>query len=374
MESSDSGNFIRPNSTSAIRTRIGRFVSLLQRLQDTITDALEIGDVATDEDATILAKMQEELDATLGSVGDVQSDMYRILEQTKLTMEGKIGDLDDGDPKDNMLIKRGNELAACRAKIIDLETDNQDLRRQVKELKRYKETTDARRDQVVFHLRQDLERAQNANAKLQQTLSAESRKQQALQTALEQEYMSRGSPGPSGGSTRRSVSASGYSSTRGSKGGHLDVISTINRNQSLINELSEKRVENVRLRRDNTDLVSKTKEAIKGVGVLRAQVSTSVADRAELLRRLETSKQEADLWKQQLQKTAETLIRRHQLERAHDEERRWQRIEDINSGNSRSNLSSPGGLSKTRNIQVQNWGSFVGGRANTMGRYGDGYY
>jgi len=148
--------------------------------------------------------------------------------------------------------------------------------------------------------------------------------------------------------------------------GHLDIVATINRNQSLINELTERRVENGRLRKDNAHLLLHAKDVGADSKLLRAQVTTSVHDRTELLRKLNATKEEANVWKQQLQNTAETMIRRHQYERASAEEARWERLEELDINESPGRRTYRAKSAKgARNIPVEGWSSGRG-----YGKYG----
>ena len=225
-------------------------------------------------------------------------------------------------------------------------------------------------------LARQLEQSRDDQMRSEDLLAAETRKQRVLQQALQKELSSRGGGGAGGGvaggwtsSRTRAVSAPirGTGGGVGGMTGHLDIVATINRNQSLINELTERRVENGRLRKDNAQLLLHAKDVGADSKLLRAQVTTSVHDRAELLRKLNATKEEAGVWKQQLQNTAETMIRRHQYERASAEEARWERLEELDINNESPSRRSYRSKSArgVRNIPVEGWASGRG-----FGKYG----
>jgi hypothetical protein len=165
-------------------------------------------------------------------------------------------------------------------------------------------------------LMRQLELARDEQMQSEDLLAAESRKQRVLQQALQKELGGRGGGGGAA-ETGTWVARAASAPARRSPGltSHLDIVATIQRNQSLINELTDRRVENGRLRKDNAQLLLHAKDVGADAKLLRAQVSTNVQDRTDLVRRLHVSKDEANQWKQQLQNTAETMVKRHQFER-----------------------------------------------------------
>ena len=160
-----------------------------------------------------------------------------------------------------------------------------------------------------------LEQSRDEQMQSEDLLAAESRKQRVLQQALQKELSTRGGGAANENGTWVARAASAPARRSPGLTSHLDVVATIQRNQSLINELTERRVENGRLRKDNAQLLLHAKDVGADSKLLRAQVSTSVQDRTDLVRKLNMSKDEANRWKQQLQSTAETMVRRHQFER-----------------------------------------------------------
>eukprot|EP00039_Didymoeca_costata_P004530 m.73932 g.73932 ORF g.73932 m.73932 type:complete len:345 (+) comp12440_c0_seq3:27-1061(+) len=333
------------DGVSDLRTRIGLFSGALFSLQESISRVLETMETTEDPKVQILKGNLEDMQ---NPMEDVERELLAVLEDMK-RIKPQLDLSDSSDPKNNLLIQRGNELATCRAQKLRLEAENSELRSAIKEIKRQKETIDTTREQVIYKLKAELDRSEKANEQLQELLANESRKQFELQEQRPQQQ-------------KRSYSAPNPRPDTQVPGGHLDVVTTIQRNQALLNELGDKNFENLRLRRENADLVRKTKETLKGVDVLQAQVTTSVANRAELIQRLRTTKQEADVWKQQLQATAAAMIKRHQLERALNEERQWEKISQLNSSRHSSISNMNRSQLKTRNIQVEGWGSMVNGR------------
>lgn len=221
-------------------------------------------------------------------------------------------------------------------------------------------------------LARQLEQSRDDQMRSEDLLAAETRKQRVLQQALQKELSSRGGSG--GGDTwassptrARAVSAPIRRGAGNGLTGHLDIVATIQRNQSLINELTERRVENGRLRKDNAQLLLHAKDVGSDSKLLRAQVTTSVHDRTELIKKLNATREEANVWKHQLQSTAETMIRRHQYERASAEEARWDRLEelDINESPSRRSYRSKSARG-VRSIPVEHWGG--GGKYGKYGR------
>lgn len=188
-----------------------------------------------------------------------------------------------------------------------------------------------------------------------------------LQQALSKELASRGGGEDGTLSTldRRKFRSASAPATR-SPPGHLDVVGTIQRNQSLLNELQSRRVENQRLRQDNAQLLLSAKDALTDADLLKAQVVTSVHDRAELLHRLDVSKNEAKQWQRQLQSTAEAMVRRHQVEKAAEEARRWDLLRSSETGSVRRPRNRA--PAKYRNTQVARWADYSGGRL-VSGKY-----
>ena len=85
--------------------------------------------------------------------------------------------------------------------------------------------------------------------------------------------------------------------------------------QVLINELTQRRFENERLRMDNAHLILAAKDAGGDNHTLKNTVAASQADRAELQARLRRAESEVKRWQEQLGKMSMGTIRRHREER-----------------------------------------------------------
>lgn len=206
---------------------------------------------------------------------------------------------------------------------------------------------------TIKRLQRDLEAARIQERDMQELLESEQKKQLQLQQSLQETLVAQAATSPTGGSPGRN----GRPFTAPIRDS-LDVLKTMRRNQTLINEVTSQRFENDRLRSDNASLLLHVKDATRASSDLHNQVATSYAHRMELQRRLFKTQSEKKLWEAQLNKTAARTIRRHQLIKEADEEYQWTQIEVMqnrsNSGKTSfgKNTGVPRG---TRNIQVDKW-------------------
>lgn len=167
---------------------------------------------------------------------------------------------------------------------------------------------------MVTRLQQDLQTSRQREAKAQEMLEAEHRKQRVLQLALQKELSARGSRSDAdsdGSSDRMPAIARTSQSGRES----VDVGRTLQRNQSLINELTHRRFENERLRSDNASLILHVKDTKTDTHQLKNAVVASQVDRAELITRLRRAEADAKRWQDQLSKVSLHTVRRHREER-----------------------------------------------------------
>lgn len=265
--------------------------------------------------------------------------------------------------KSRLVAKRTGDLQACKDQIERLKAANASLREEMRHTVKAYEKRVAGADMQLAELNRTLAHTQDEKLRSQDLLASETRKQRVLQYALQKELSSRGGgASPVSTPTRawdRAQSAPSHGRSRPEGERNVDVAGMIRRNQELLSELGNRRTENFRLRQDNSHLLLHAKDANQGSHLLRAQVTTSVANRAELLRNLECQKEETQKWKKQLQRTAERMVQRHQLERAAEEEARWDRIELLGerSRNSPRKLSDGYKPRHHRNIAVEKWGA-----------------
>jgi len=203
---------------------------------------------------------------------------------------------------------------------------------------------------TIRRLQRDLEAARIRERDTQDLLESEHRKQLTLQETLQETLSAQASPSHKSPSKQRPMTAPQLE--------HLDVLKTMRRNQSLINDITSQRYENDRLRSDNASLLLHAKDANTSQATLHNAVSTSYADRAELRRRLHKADSEKKMWEAQLTKTAARTIRRHQVLREAEEQYQWQQIEltQVRSGSAKHKFTKHTGMPPTtRNIQVQKW-------------------
>lgn len=203
---------------------------------------------------------------------------------------------------------------------------------------------------TIRRLQRDLDAARVRERDTQDLLESEHRKQLTLQETLQETLSAQASPSRNSPSKQRPMTAPQLE--------HLDVLKTMRRNQSLINDITSQRYENDRLRSDNASLLLHAKDANTSQATLHNAVSTSYADRAELRRRLHKADSEKKMWEAQLTKTAARTIRRHQVLREAEEQYQWQQIElaQVRSGSAKHKFTKHTGMPPTtRNIQVQKW-------------------
>lgn len=203
---------------------------------------------------------------------------------------------------------------------------------------------------TIRRLQRDLEAARIRERDTQDLLESEHRKQLTLQETLQETLSAQASPSRKSPSKQRPMTAPQLE--------HLDVLKTMRRNQSLINDITSQRYENDRLRSDNASLLLHAKDANTSQATLHNAVSTSYADRAELRRRLHKADSEKKMWEAQLTKTAARTIRRHQVLREAEEQYQWQQIEltQVRSGSAKHKFTKHTGMPPTtRNIQVHKW-------------------
>eukprot|EP00041_Stephanoeca_diplocostata_P023110 m.562022 g.562022 ORF g.562022 m.562022 type:complete len:195 (-) comp22219_c0_seq4:224-808(-) len=156
---------------------------------------------------------------------------------------------------------------------------------------------------------------------------------------------------------RRAISAPGTTMLRPGTG-NVDVIKTLQRNQALINEVTDRRFENDKLRQDNAALLLHAKDASLDSLSLRNHVATSLADREELIRRLRKADSDAKRWKDQLNSIARKASRQRFEEKVDKEEYGWSQIEFLSQPARRRSGDSFKSPSRTRNIQVEKWANF----------------
>lgn len=349
--------------------------ALLEERDQTLTvgqDQLAVDQTAVrrakedvDQDAlTALMASNDDKDASLRELTAKLADMRAQLRATEDSVASKA----------KVAAKRTSESSALRAKLAKAEEANAKIQDDLSRTTKAFEKRIARADTKIEDTAMQLEQSEMNHRRAQELLAAESRKQRVLQYALQKELSSKG---PHRGTTEeawgsRRIGSAPPHTTRLSPDRHIsDVAATMQRNQNLLNDVRTRKVENFRLRQDNATLLLHAKDANKGQYLLRAQVSTSVQDRTELGRRLQESQEQVEFLKEQLQKTAETVIRRHQLERAKEDQRRWARIEGLGTNDlAHKRLGKDRGPARTRNVPVASWGSYTNGRPNTGGRMG----
>ena len=208
---------------------------------------------------------------------------------------------------------------------------------------------------TIRRLQRDLEAARIRERDTQDLLESEHRKQLTLQETLQETLSAQASPSRMSPAKQRPMTAPQLE--------HLDVLKTMRRNQSLINDITSQRYENDRLRSDNASLLLHAKDANVSQATLHNAVSTSYADRAELRRRLHKADSEKKMWEAQLTKTAARTIRRHQVLREAEEQYQWQQIElaQVRSGSAKHKFKHHTGMPPTtRNIQVHKWAGMNG--------------
>jgi len=332
--------------------------------------------LATDQTAVRRAKEdvdQDALTVLLASNDDSDASLRELTTQLA-EMRAQLRAAEDSvASKAKVAAKRNSESSSLRAQLAKAEEANAELQDDLNRTTKAFEKRIARADTKIEDAAMQLEQSQMNHRRAQELLAAESRKQRVLQYALQKELSSKGphrSVDEAWGS-RRVGSAPPHATRLSPDRYSADVAETMQRNQNLLNDVRTRKVENFRLRQDNATLLLHAKDANKGQYLLRAQVSTSVQDRSELMRRLQESQEQVEFLKEQLQKTAETVIRRHQLERAKEDQRRWARIEGLGTNDlAHKRLGKDRGPARTRNVPVGSWGSYSNGRPNKGGRMG----
>jgi len=286
-------------------------------------------------------------------------------------VRGQLRDTEEiANAKARLLDKRGVELASVREQLQILQQENASLEGDVRQITRQAAKKTDQAKEMLSRLQQDLQASRQREVKAQEMLAEESRKQRVLQLALQRELAGRGSPHSAAASVppspdrdmmppiRRSSGMSTMSRTSGAMGPResVDIEKTLRRNQTLINELTERRFENERLRSDNASLVLHVKDTKGDTHQLKNSLVASQVDRAELITRLRKAEADAKRWQDQLNKVTLHSLQRHREERQARIEREWEQIDKVKFDTPRPRMSS-GRLSQTRNTQVLKWGS-----------------
>lgn len=333
-----------------------------ERVLKAANEALEDTRAKLDSDQAAFERLrrdheQEVLENKLLSNADNESGQLRsILRDVRAQLRDA---QESAAARNRLLEKRGVQLGDLRMQMEQMQGDNERLQDELRKASRVNARTGDHAKETIARLQQELTASRHREMRAQEMLIAETRKQNALQHTLQQELSSRETTSssllPSLEPHRRAISAQPGDTGAAT----VDVIRTLRRNQALINEITDRRVENERLRQDNAALLLHAKDAHSETAGLRNQVVTSGADREELIRRLRKSEADARRWKEQLNVMARKATQRHFEQRVAKEEDEWGVIDTLAGMSMRR--SSSGSLrapSRSRNIQVERWGNY----------------
>eukprot|EP00041_Stephanoeca_diplocostata_P023109 m.561995 g.561995 ORF g.561995 m.561995 type:complete len:489 (-) comp22219_c0_seq1:409-1875(-) len=295
-----------------------------ERVLESANEVLENSRSKLQEDLEAFERLrrdheQETLELKLSTDPDSEAEQLRdILRDVRAQLRDA---QDAAASRDRLMDKRGIQLADARIELEQLQAENAKLQDELRNSNRKQKRAVEQAKETVARLQHELQASQHREVKAQQLLAAETKKQRVLQMTLQRELSDRDRTNgkadnksasnaelPALDAHRRAISAPGTTMLRPGTG-NVDVIKTLQRNQALINEVTDRRFENDKLRQDNAALLLHAKDASLDSLSLRNHVATSLADREELIRRLRKADSDAKRWKDQLNSIARKASR-----------------------------------------------------------------
>ena len=210
----------------------------------------------------------------------------------------------------------------------------------------------------IAALRKELEVSQGAYEKVQEQLTGEKRRQRVLQLALKKGLQGSRTTTPH---SHRSFLPDTEGRVRRPHtsvvGANREVVEIWRQNEVMLLDLASAKGEIERLKRENAHLLKVAKDAQQDMGLLRAQISTNVHDRAVLARKLEKKRDELKRHEKSATRMVGRWIQRKHKAKAAAEEARWAQIEMISQVQARRRDHMPSRPKQHRNIMVSTWGN-----------------
>jgi chromosome segregation ATPase len=231
------------------------------------------------------------------------------------------------------LQQRGEAGRALETRVQRLDAELQQARlassRAVKQFER--RTTEA--NKKLSDMTAELSKAQEHARRFQDLLTAERRKQKSLKHALEQELSKKEAgqgAGLSATAQRAYVETLSESLSPHTKShGPVRVDDVIRKNEVVLVENRGLRAEVRRLHVENSDLLRKVRFADSNAHYMRNQVVSNIADRAELLRRLDKAETQYKELECSLTQQAAEWVRQKRREKKAEKTIRWAQVEPI---------------------------------------------
>ncbi|XP_065176574.1 serologically defined colon cancer antigen 8-like [Sycon ciliatum] len=219
-----------------------------------------------------------------------------------------------------------------------------------------KRTTEANRR--LTDMAMELAKTQESARRFQELLAAERRKQHGLQRALEDELQKSGHQRTSGLTEDQGVALASAQQayiqtlsdalgkqTQTSGTSHIRVEDVVRRNESLLLEVAKLKADVKRLQGENTTMLQQTKLANADAKHMRMYVSTCMADRTELQKRLEKADREHRRLENSLTHQASDWVRSKRAGKQTEQHRKWDHLTHVPEVNffkyNRSHIQSP---------------------------------